>query len=112
MVAVLLIFSSLPPSQPFPYSRTRYFLSAAAVTAGFPNIETITGEFYTYMFSFSGAARTSVLSLPSLASVGSWYFYRNYVTAVSCESLETVGGRFFWRLMYEKSHYTFASRSS
>jgi hypothetical protein len=78
-----------------------YSLSAAAISDGFVGLVTVEDQLVMYYMSWSGGTQRSVLSLPMLATVGSWSMQRSYVTAVAAPALTHVGsvghiGTFLW----------------
>jgi hypothetical protein len=72
------------------------YLTASAISAGLPQLQSIQGQFYMSAVSWSGMWSQSALVLPELRSVGSWSVRQTVVSVVSCPLLTTINGAFSW----------------
>eukprot|EP00038_Savillea_parva_P030715 m.79625 g.79625 ORF g.79625 m.79625 type:complete len:2295 (+) comp9306_c0_seq2:357-7241(+) len=74
--------------------RLMSYLTASAISAGFPDLTTVGGALTLYRVSWSGVQSRSALVLPELTTVGSWSVNQLAVSAIACPSLTTVSGGF------------------
>lgn len=73
------------------------YLTGSAISAGFPELQTVGGQVNLYAVSRSGTASTSgSLTFPELTTVGSWSLRTSAVGVVSCPLLHTISGNLYF----------------
>mmetsp|Transcript_31795 Transcript_31795/g.95555 ORF Transcript_31795/g.95555 Transcript_31795/m.95555 type:complete len:1899 (+) Transcript_31795:340-6036(+) len=73
------------------------YLTGGAVSAGLPELRSVTGRLYMNYISWRGTQARSGLVLPELRTVGSWSTRQSMVSVVSCPLLAAVtSGAFTW----------------